>query len=115
MALQVNFLLPAGSELASLQTDAKIQSFKYSEDYEVTNGYAYIDSMNGNKNLLMIDVLFKKAQNSTLILKKESYAFVPDVSTPGTENFYTQGYNFLKTLVEFYGAIDVLEVGQNLE
>ncbi|WP_445505827.1 hypothetical protein [Niallia sp. 03091] len=111
MALQVSFTLPAGCELASFQSDIKIKSFIYTEDYPVTNGYVKIDSFSGSRDLLKITVHFKKERGYPVLLIKD-YAFVPDTTSFYTDNFLTQGYEYLKSLPEFAGSIDVLEEGQ---
>lgn len=54
---------------------------------------------------------YNNPQKERTIQASSYYTFDSDVSDPAA-NFVKQAYEFLKTLPEFEGAIDVLEEGQ---
>lgn len=58
-------------------------------------------SLQGNKERLLIDVLFK----ADGINYHKNYSFIPSVEENST-NFIKQAYLYLKTLEEFSGAVD---------
>lgn len=98
----------------------------------IPNGYCRIDRIVGNKEQLICFVGFYLDQTATQRLTNgnenfyylrevynapagepipenmlliKSYAYTPDV-TPGAENNFKQGYEYLKTLAEFMNAVD---------
>lgn len=79
---------------------------------EVESSYARISFLQGNKTNITFGVeyfLNKEAceegkPNFNIVY----FYFVPSVED-GSPNFIKQGYEYLKTLPEFEGAIDVLE------
>jgi hypothetical protein len=79
---------------------------------EIPNAYIRIDEQSGRVESINIRVRFYVSkelcdQNYPWIEEK-LYSFVPDVSE-GAPNNIKQGYEYLKTLPEFAGAIDILE------
>jgi hypothetical protein len=80
----------------------------------VDNSYTRIFflNMNGDKEKLTIGVQYfirqEAIQEGKTPLKSEYYDFSPSVED-GSENFIKQGYEHLKGLPEFTGAVDVLE------
>lgn len=75
------------------------------KEFVIPDVYCRIDVMNGSKERLTIKVDTYKDSSKVILIKSESYSFVPDV-TEGAENFVKQGYEYLKTLPEFSGAVD---------
>ncbi|WP_440961276.1 hypothetical protein ACN6KS_02525 [Paenibacillus nitricinens] len=74
--------------------------------------YIRIDSLSGYKGGLDISVnsyITQEAFNTGQgYLEQKFYSFVPSVEDDAP-NFIKQGYEYLRTLSEFDGAIDVLE------
>lgn len=74
------------------------------------NAYHRIENVSGNKSNLAIQVnsyISQQAYNEGVApLDAKLYNFVPD-TTDTAVNFIKQGYEHLKTLPEFIGAIDV--------
>lgn len=79
------------------------------------DGYIRINSINGDKYNLVIEVYFfynqAYATDNYAPFNSSRYFFTPDIKDDA-KNFYKQGYEYLKTLPEFKDAIDVLEEGQ---
>lgn len=87
------------------------------------DAYIRIDGMNGSKNELTLNVnaynildnnkifvsiMKPDADNLSPIEKqkrKPVYCFTPNFNSE--DNFMAQGYNYLKTLPEFTGAVDI--------
>lgn len=90
-----------------------IMALKKSETLEngilVTDAYFRIDTVSGYKGEITISVNSYVSQESFLetspYLEQKFYTFVPNVSSDSKE-MWTQGYEHLKTLPEFAGAID---------
>lgn len=84
---------------------------------EVISAYVRIDSIGGNKESLTMTVntyMSQEAFSSGLsYLEHEIHTFIPSV-TDLSPNFIKQGYEYLKSLPTYEGAIDVLEDGQKL-
>lgn len=88
-----------------------IQKTIYGKELVFPNAYIEIVSLNGTKNKIRINVNTYDTKAKENLIKMEEYSFVPSVED-SSENFVKQGYEFLKTLLEFKGALDVLEEGQ---
>jgi len=58
--------------------------------------------LNGDKEKVSIQVFTYKEANE-LLIESKSFSFTPNLDG---ENFIKQGYEHLKTLPEFAGAID---------
>ena len=74
----------------------------FGDEVVFNNTYIKIDTLNGNKDLLKIKVSGRKQQDGDVVFGKD-YSFVPNLSGA---NFIRQGYEHLKTLPEFDGAVD---------
>ncbi|MEK5469340.1 hypothetical protein [Paenibacillus sp. FSL M7-0896] len=87
----------------------KIQS---SMGLEIPEAYIKIDSLSGNKNMLQINVktyVSQTAAQEDRVPVEDTYkSFTPSVEEDA-KNFIKQGYEFLKSLPEYDGAIDILE------
>lgn len=79
---------------------------------EVDNAYIRIDTISGYKGNLDISVnsyLSKKDfEDGKELLSQKFYKFSPETNSNSKE-IWTQGYEFLKTLKEYEGSIDILE------
>jgi hypothetical protein len=75
----------------------------------VENAYIRIASLSGTKYGLDITVhsyVSQQAyQDDKPFLERKIYSFVPDVGE-NSPNFIKQGYEYLKTLSEYQGAVD---------
>lgn len=78
----------------------------------VNIAYARIDTISGSKDSISIGLNYYVNKNAFTsgksFFKTEQYVFVPSVDD-GSPNYHKQGYEYLKTLPEFEGAIDILE------
>lgn len=87
-------------------------------DYNLTNGlvsdfgYVKLITISGTKNELTIEVkiyISKEAADTALApINQLFYKFTPD-SSDAALNYHKQGYEYLKTLLEYQKALDVLE------
>lgn len=79
---------------------------------KVTNAYAKIGFINGNKEWLNMTLDYFMDQQSSNenkgIIKRTDFTFIPSIED-NSPNFIKQGYEYLKSLSEFQDAIDVLE------
>lgn len=79
-----------------------------------TNVYLRIENMGGNKENITLDVAFYVSQDDavkgTPPIDRRSFVLIPDLSET-SKNFFIQGYNLIKSMSEFEGAIDVYEEG----
>lgn len=75
----------------------------------VENAYHRIETISGTKNSLCITVSTYASQQiaipGTTPLMQKGHIFTPGLDNPS--NFIKQGYEYLKTIPEFAGAIDV--------
>lgn len=75
----------------------------------VNEAYARIEDFNGTKDVMDIQVVFYASHQTCLdgefSFKREQYSFSPDVSD-NSSNYHKQGYEYVKSLSEFEGAID---------
>ena len=87
------------------------------------DAYIRIDGMHGNKNELALQVnaynildgnkIFVSILNPEIgnispvekQIRKPFYSFIPNFEN--NDNFMAQGYNYLKTLPEFIGAVNI--------
>ncbi|MEK8128354.1 hypothetical protein WMW72_10610 [Paenibacillus filicis] len=77
---------------------------------EITQAYARIDTISGSKESVDITLNYYVSQlavsEGKSYLKQELYTFIPSVEDE-SDNFIKQGYEHLKALSEFEGAVDV--------
>lgn len=75
---------------------------------EITNSYARISYISGNKERLEITLDYYSSRenflNGSSPVQSELYGFKPNVNDDA-DNFYKQGYDQLKILDKFKGAI----------
>lgn len=75
----------------------------------VNDAYVRIDTVAGYKGAITISVNSYVSQQDFLdgkpYLEQRFYTFTPDVS-PTAKEMWTQGYEYLKTLDEYAGAVD---------
>ncbi|MFF2016215.1 hypothetical protein [Paenibacillus sp. NPDC058177] len=77
----------------------------------VEAAYARIELLHGGKESMDIQLYYYPNQTLAGTLdcfQISHFNFVPDISNT-SQNYHRQGYEYLKTLTEFKGAIDVLE------
>ena len=65
--------------------------------------YIKIDRLSGSKDKIELIVSYRDTDGS--LIKKTAFLFTPSVAD-GAENFIRQGYQYLKSLPEFAGAVD---------
>lgn len=65
--------------------------------------YIKIESLNGDKNNINLNVSFYSNIDNKRFLKATNVSFIPTLD----KNFIEQGYEYLKTLEEFKDAKDV--------
>ena len=70
-----------------------------------TQAYFQITAIDGDKEKLKIRVTTYNDATKQQVIGQRFYAFTPSVAD-GSENFIRQGYEYLKTLPEFAGAVD---------
>ena len=104
MALQQNYILPAGSNLSFIYP--QFQLCISNSEYTLQNAYIKIVSLSGSKTKIKLNIGIFDTKDGTLIVA-DTFEFVPDVSTSST-NFIKQGYEQLKTN-KYIGAIDLLD------
>ena len=79
---------------------------------EVPNAYIKINTLSGNKSMIEINVktyVSREASKNDMVPIVDTYmSFTPSVDD-SAPNFIKQGYEYLKTLPTYAGAIDVLE------
>lgn len=86
---------------------------------EIDDAYLKITNISGNKNnICIVLTAYKDASSMQNGLPQiEGYSLVKEfVPTLGSSvsDFISQGYNHLKTLPDFSGALDILEEGQTI-
>lgn len=91
---------------------ALMKNITLKNDLQVNDAYIRIDTVSGSKDSLNISVNSYVSQDSfndgKSYLEQNFYTFMPSVED-NAANFIKQGYEHLKTLPEYAGAIDVLE------
>ncbi|HFJ9344220.1 TPA: hypothetical protein ACGW5N_005683 [Bacillus mobilis] len=110
MALQKNFVLPPGFNVAKFEGLPNVDVLIKSTPFPIQNGYIKIGSVNGDKNLINFDVQYKLNRDSETLLTR-GYSFKPSCES-GAPNFIRQAYMFIKHLDEYAGATDIMEEGQ---
>lgn len=83
--------------IGGIYFNEKIESVNYKKTY------ARIEEISGTKSLVKIVVGFYNEGADGSLVDRMSSSFVPDLCGP---NFIKQGYEYLKTLPEFAGAVD---------
>lgn len=77
----------------------------YGEEIKFNEAYHQIDGVNGSKlNIEITVVVYKNAQKE-IHIENRMYQFKPSVADDAP-NYHKQGYEYLKTLPEFAGAVD---------
>ncbi|KQU22367.1 hypothetical protein ASG61_22960 [Bacillus sp. Leaf75] len=76
------------------------------------SAYHQIDTLSGNKERISIIINVYDTDLKENLIDQKSYFFTPNVQDDAP-NFIKQGYEYLKTLDEYQGSIDVLEEGQS--
>jgi hypothetical protein len=89
---------------ALISTDTPDVEALIEKDYTVKNAYIKINKVIGDKENVVINVLGYK-EDKTNVVSSNEYSFVPSVAE-GAVEWIKQGYEYLKTLDEFKGAID---------
>lgn len=74
----------------------------FGDDVVFNDAYIKVENLAGDKSHIRMDVSIQKKVNEKIVDRKH-FVFVPDLSG---KNFIAQGYDYLKTLPEFAGAID---------
>ncbi|WP_312498304.1 hypothetical protein [Bacillus luti] len=110
MALQKNFELPPGFNVAKLENLPNVDVLIKNTPFLILNGYIKVCSVNGDKNLINFDVQYKLNRDSETLLTR-GYSFKPSCES-GAPNFIRQAYMYMKHLDEYTGAIDIMEEGQ---
>ena len=83
------------------------------KELQFENAYCKITWLDGNKNYINMQVTLYDTPSLENIIETSTYRFIPSVADDAP-NFIKQGYEHLKTLPEYDGAIDMLEDGQTL-
>lgn len=102
MALQQNINIPVGTDLSFKYTDFEVCIKKTEEILE--NAYIKINNQHGDKNKIFLNVGFYDKKEGTCVFVK-NYEFIPLI-TEISDNFIKQGYQYLKTLLEYADAVD---------
>ena len=74
------------------------------QGFVIENAYCKIDYLGGDKDLVEIRVGIYTNSLKDKIIKSNFYTFNPELES--ADNFIKQGYEYLKSLEEFAGAID---------
>lgn len=80
----------------------------YGKEIKFENSYIEIVGIEGAKSNIRIFVTVYDSNEKTNIIKNGTYEYTPSFDS-NSENNFKQGYEYLKTLEEFEGAIDILE------
>lgn len=97
-----------------------LKTIELSNGLNVTEAYHRIHAVSGTKDEITLILAAYKSQEAFLSdvnlspLKTEPHTFRPDVAD-SAENFFKQGYEYLKTLDKYAEVVDVLEKGQVTE
>lgn len=103
MALSSTFTIPAGVDIASLQSDSSVTGMTLNVEKQI-NAYLKIKSLSGGKDGMTISLGVQSNGQSQPIMTKQ-YSFTPLIESG--DNFIKQAYLYLKTLEEFSNAEDV--------
>lgn len=105
MALMKDVILPAGTNLADFFPETDFETVVKKDDYLANNMYIKIERIGGTKESQEIIVVFKKDRDSESLMVK-TYTFTPSLEE-NAGNLFEQGYDYLKSLQEFKGALDI--------
>lgn len=105
MALMKDVVLPPGTNLADYYQEAGFEIVSKNEEFLANNMYIKIERISGTKDEQELTVTFKKHRESEVIISKK-YNFAPSLEDDAG-NLFKQGYEYLKTLPEFTGAVDI--------
>lgn len=86
----------------ALRTTIKKNVYGEDKSYEC---YAKITYISGDKQSINMNVEHKLFSNQSITMGVLGYKFKPSTED-SSENFIKQGYQYLKTLVEYTDAID---------
>jgi len=80
---------------------------------EITFENAYIQIIydNGDKHNRNIQIIIYDNAQKQNVIEQKNYSFIPNVED-NAPNFIKQGYEYLKTLDEYKGTVDLLDEGQ---
>lgn len=67
------------------------------------SAYISVESITGGKGAMLADVRYTKDSKDGDLIKVCQFSFIPNMDG---ENFISQAYQHLKTLPEFFGAVD---------
>ena len=79
----------------------------------IKNSYIKILKIEGDKNYLSLQIGIFANKNENDYIESKMYYFRPSIEDSAS-NFYKQGYEYLKSLEDFKGSIDILEDNQIL-
>lgn len=97
-----------------------LKTIKLSNGLSVGDAYHRIHAVSGTKDEITLLLTAYKSQEDFLEdtdlspLAIEPHAFNPDVADDA-ENFFKQGYEYLKKIDKYTSVVDVLEKGQVAE
>jgi len=81
--------------------------------YKIIDCYIRVGIIEGDKDSLIFSVDFYGNQLDTKPKITKRYQFKPSIEDTAP-NFIKQAYEYLKTLDDFFDAIDILETGQTV-
>lgn len=101
------------NKYADILTEEQLSEIQNSivKSFVINDAYAKIDKIDGDKEGINFRVDFYKDNTKLDLLQSNGYSFVPDVSSTA-KNFIQQAYEYLKTLSDFTGAVDLFDEGQ---
>lgn len=111
ISLIINYSVSGGIDEGILLSNGV--EMEITKNVSIPNAYIKIIYLQGSKEKMHITVGFYSDVEASNLIYSKHYDFLPDVNDP-SENFIKQAYEYLKTLPEFEGAVDVLEEGQML-
>lgn len=83
----------------------------YGQIMTFEEAYLQITYVSGTKEGVDITLTLFDSKHKGFEIERRSYSFIPSVE-PDAKEWITQGYEYLKTLMEFEDSIDILEEGQ---
>lgn len=115
MALRMNHILKIKYTLGMFNTREKYADVLSEEqlnnlqdsvekEFVIGNAYCRIDYCGGDKNSIEIRLGVYANETTVTPISSNTYKFTPDLEHP--DNFIKQGYEYLKTLIEYKSAVD---------
>lgn len=77
------------------------------------SAYIKVLYVQGTKDKVEFSIGIYTNKDSLQLIRTQDYVFTPSVDN-SSSNFIKQAYEYLKTLSEYEGAIDILDEGQAL-